>query len=243
MGAESEVSLALPNRSTAKHSQHRPRFGLMVPWANTAVEAEVPLFLDGSASLHTTRLVPDSRTTALDHGFLSGLVLAVPAAWESLSRTDLHAVAFCCTSASIVDSDLTATLEANLAAIPIPTLTAYSAIVQNMKDLHVTRFNLITPYDKAIAEREALVFADDGFEVTYFTALGLTDGFDHVGPDALIAAAESNSRSEEAVVISCTGLYTATAIATIRDRLGRLCISSNSAIAHALQQRTALPIK
>ena len=210
------------------------RFGLMVPWANTAVETELPFFLGNQASLHSARLVPKAKRTELDDDFLWGLITAIPDAWESLSRLPLNAVAFCCTSASIFDPRSMEELERNLSAIQLPTVTAFTALIQQLKKLRAKSIILITPYVRAITEQEARAFTLEGFNVVNTASLAIDDGFDQVTSETLLSLVESVSQDSDAIVISCTGLYTRDAISSITSRFSRPCLSSNSAIAQSL---------
>jgi maleate isomerase len=206
----------------------------MVPWANTAVETELPIFLKGRASIHSARLVPKAKRTNLDDDFLWGLIRAIPEAWESLSMIHLNAVAFCCTSASVFDLESIVELQNNLAKISCPAVTAYTSLVQQLNKLGAKSLVLVTPYVRGITKREAEALVSDGFTVTNSISLELIDDFDQVRSDTLVSSALSAYVDEEAVVISCTGLYTAEALDRISAAVGRPCISSNSAIAQSL---------
>jgi maleate isomerase len=206
----------------------------MVPWANTAVEAELPYFLECQASLHSARLVPKAKRTELDDNFLWGLITAIPEAWESLSRLPLNAVAFCCTSASVFDPRSMGELEHNLSAIPLPTTTAFTSLVRQLKKVKAKDIVLITPYVPTITEQEARAFSLEGFNVVNTASLAIDDGFDQVTPDTLLSLARSAFQDSDAIVISCTGLYTREAISSITKLFNRPCLSSNSAIAQSL---------
>ena len=210
------------------------RFGILVPWANTAVEAELPFFLRGLASVHSARLVPKVKNTNLDDDFLWGLIHAIPEAWESLSRIQLNALAFCCTSASVFDPRCIAELDAKLSIIPCPRVTAYTALVEHLNTLGARTVLLVTPYPNRITEREALTFLADGFIVENTVSLEMIDDYDKVRPNVLVPATLSAYSGEDAIVISCTGLYTIDAIQEISKTVDRPCLSSNSAIAQSL---------
>src|SRR6266702_8826436 len=87
---------------TRDFAQHA---GVLVPWANSVVEAELPRWAGTSVIWHYARLVPPSGGTALDEGFLSGLLAAVPAAVAQLAALPLERVYLACTSAAFMLPD------------------------------------------------------------------------------------------------------------------------------------------
>jgi maleate isomerase len=56
--------------------------GVLVPWANMIVETELPRLGLDRVVFHYARLIPASRTTALDRRFLRELTSAVPSSWS-----------------------------------------------------------------------------------------------------------------------------------------------------------------
>ena len=86
-------------RPARRRVQHA---GVLVPWANSVVEAELPRWAGTSVTWHYARLVPPSLGTALDEDFLAGLLAAVPAALGQLAALPLQRVYLACTSAAFV---------------------------------------------------------------------------------------------------------------------------------------------
>ncbi len=82
------------------------RAGVLVPWANTVVEAELHRVTGTAVTWHYSRLVPQSRTTGLDSRFLTGLLAAVPGALAQLEALPLRRAYLACTSAAFMYPDL-----------------------------------------------------------------------------------------------------------------------------------------
>jgi maleate isomerase len=205
--------------------------GVLVPWANTTVETELPRLGLADVVWHYARLVPDQETTALDDSFLAGLVHAIPSALHQLSQLPLSAVAVACTSAGFsFSAGITAAATAEL-----PLFTAFDALVAALHRLNASRVVLLTPYPATLTEREINAFGPAGIEVLASTSLGLRDGFADVDAGTigkLLATVDPSAvGAAEAIVLSCTAWPTLAAACELEDRLGRPVISSNIAMA------------
>ncbi|MGW0824728.1 hypothetical protein [Streptomyces sp. NPDC002845] len=77
----------------------RRRVGVLLPWANMAVEEELPQLGEQGVVFHYARLVPASRTTAVDDSFWHGLRAASASAVDSMRHLPLDATVLACTSA------------------------------------------------------------------------------------------------------------------------------------------------
>ncbi|GAA1613182.1 hypothetical protein GCM10009733_006570 [Nonomuraea maheshkhaliensis] len=155
---------------------HRPlsHAGVLVPWANTVVEAELRGWGRGLTVWHYARLVPACGGTALDDDFLSGLIEAVPQALHQLSQIPLHRVYLACTSAAFTRPGRFADVTA---ASPVLVVSAFEAIVAQLRRHGVRKVALVTPYPDAVTKAEAVQFAETGITVTGSTSLGLADGY------------------------------------------------------------------
>jgi maleate isomerase len=211
--------------------------GVLVPWANLVMEAELPRWAGTSVAWHYARLVPASRGTTLDEEFLGGLLAAVPAALGQLAALPLPRVYLGCTSAGFMlpDEATDAT-----ASTDIPVVTAFDAILAALQRRQATRILLLTPYPEPVCDTEAATFADRGILVTGRATLNLRDGYGAIEPGQIIELARRVGRraAEEAqvIVLSCTGWPTFGLDQTLERQLGRDVVSSNRAIAlHALQ--------
>jgi maleate isomerase len=213
--------------------------GVLVPWANTVVEAELHRTAGSPVIWHYARLVPASRTTGLDARFLRGLLNAVPAALAQLSALPLRQVYLACTSAAFMYPEAAELARRNA---PVDLVSAFDAVTAELSRLAVRRIVLVTPYPDEVTGSEARMFGRCGVTVTGSASLGLDDGYDTVSREQveeLIREAGRAAIAEaEAVVLSCTGWPTLDLIPELQRDLGKPVISSNLAIGlHAQRAR------
>ena len=227
---------ALPpdRRSVGRRVQHA---GVLVPWANLVVEAELPQWAGRQVAWHYARLVPPSGGTALDQDFLAGLLMAVPAALGQLAALPLERVYLACTSAAFM---LPSRAKAAVAGAGVPVVTAFDAIIAALRQRQAGRIVLLTPYPERVCEAEAGMFRDHGITVTGRATLNLTDGYSAIEPGQIwdLARQVSMQAVEQAqvIVLSCTGWPTLGLEKMLAPELGKEVLSSNRAIVtHALR--------
>jgi maleate isomerase len=206
--------------------------GVLLPWANTVVEAELHRWTGRGTVWHYARLVPASRATALDEGFLTGLLHAVPSALTQLSAIPLRRVYLACTSAAFMYPELAGSA-AQQAHVPV--ISAFDAITAVLSMHSVSRIALLTPYPQEVTEAEAKAFGQSGVTVTGCASLGLDDGYggvtrDQIG-ELIGKVGDEVMRKSEAIVLSCTGWPTFGSVRALQQRLGKPVISSNLAMA------------
>ena len=151
--------------------------GVLVPWANTVVEAELHRVTDAAVIWHYSRLVPDSRTTGLDGRFLTGLLRAVPGAIGQLAALPLRRAYLACTSAVFMHPELAGQIRHGAA---VELVSAFEALTVALSELTADRIVLVTPYPEEVTAAEAAMFSAVGITVTGRGSLGLRDGYDKV---------------------------------------------------------------
>lgn len=223
MGRDGTLALLRSARASVAGPRH---VGVLVPWANTVVEAELPQLSGDQLVFHYARLVPPAQTTALDEVFLSGLRQAVPDALASLSRIRLAGTLLACTSAGFTADDPAA-----------GATSAFVAIVHTLRLLRTDRIALAAPYPHSIAVAEAAAFTSAGITVTELASLGLVDHYDQITTTMsrqLIDQIDRHGLADaSALVLSCTNWPTLDLIAALESELGMPVISSNLALAVA----------
>ncbi|KOT91104.1 hypothetical protein ADK86_24135 [Streptomyces sp. NRRL F-5755] len=211
-----------------EQAERTVRIGMLLPWANVAVEGELPRLGLVHTVFHYTRLVPASRTTAVDAAFWHGLRSAVAGGLDALSPVPLDVVFLACTSAGF---------PTGLAppALPPAVLTAFDALTGVLTHLGVRRIVLATPYPHTVTAAEAAALAAYGIETTAHTSLGLADGFPAVAAGQIRTLVQhlppAALRTADAVVLSCTGWHTLPVLAELQQELGVPVFSSTLAMA------------
>ncbi|MEN2416510.1 hypothetical protein AABB02_00160 [Streptomyces rimosus] len=204
------------------------RIGMLLPWANVAVEDELPRLGLSHTVFHYTRLVPASRTTAVDAAFWHGLRSAAAGGLDALSPVPLDAVFLACTSAGFPTGPAPP-------ALPPGVLTAFDALTGVLTHLGVRRIVLATPYPQEVTAAEAAALAAYGIETTAHTSLGLADGYPTVTADQIRTLVRHLPpvalRTADAVVLSCTGWHTLPVLAELQQALGVPVFSSTLAMA------------
>ncbi len=199
--------------------------GVLVPWANTVVESELPRLGLTHIVWHYARLVPDNQGTALDDSFLQGLVRAVPGALGQLSRLPLAAVLLACTSVGFSYP------------LDVRVVSAFDALLAGLRRLGARRVLLLTPYPDHLAEREAKALEAQGQTVVGHASLGCDDGFAEVTSDQILGLLGRFTRAAladaDALVLSCTAWPTLDVVEALEARTDRPVISSNLALALA----------
>ncbi|MEV6981738.1 hypothetical protein AB0M95_10845 [Sphaerisporangium sp. NPDC051017] len=201
------------------------RVGLLLPWANVAVETELPRLGLRRTVFHHARLVPASRTTAVDESFWHGLREASAQALDSLSHLALDTVLLACTSAGFTGGP----------SLPTGVFTAFDALLDALGAQGLARVVLVTPYPAAVTETEAAALAEAGVEVLAHASLGLGDGYPQVTPDRILSLVDQLPvqavKDAEAVVLSCTGWHTLPVVTELEHHLRKPVFSSNLAMA------------
>jgi maleate isomerase len=199
--------------------------GVLLPWANVAVEAELPRFGLRHVVFHYARLVPSSRTTAVDDAFWQGLREAAAPAMDSLSHIPLDGVLLACTSAGFTSGT----------PLPMGVVTAFDALRDSLRLLGAERVALGTPYPKDVTKSEVNALRRAGMEVTGWAALDLVDGYPGVTGDQirrLVQEIPSDGlEAAQALVLSCTGWHSRALLVELQATLGKPVISSNLAMA------------
>jgi maleate isomerase len=205
--------------------------GVLLPWANLVVEAELHRWTRDAVVWHYARLMPYSGTTTLDTGFLTGLLDAVPAALTQLSALPLQRVYLACTSAAFMYPERAGSARHARVAV----VSAFDAITAALSEHGASRVVLLTPYPQDITDTEVCMLGQSGVTVTGCASLGLDDGYWGVTRDQieeLIGTVSDEAMGKaEAIVLSCTGWPTFGLVQALRRRLGKPVISSNLAMA------------
>ncbi|MCX4406141.1 MULTISPECIES: hypothetical protein [unclassified Streptomyces] len=203
----------------------RRHVGVLLPWANVAVEEELPQLGKPGVVFHYARLVPASRTTAVDDAFWHGVRAAATGAVDSMRHLPLDATLLACTSAGFTGGP----------ELPPGVITAFDALTTALHRRRLTRVVLATPYAQPVTRAEADALAAHGIEVLAYASLGLDDGYPDIRPQQIVGLCDGLPQTAlataDALVLSCTGWRTLTAATALQERLRIPVITSNLALA------------
>jgi maleate isomerase len=211
------------------------RLGVILPSSNTTVEFEFSRALQGAdVSVHYAR-VPLQEVTVQG---LEGMECRLEEAAQLLADAQVNAVAFACTSGSLVkglgyDSKLAKRISE---VAHCPALTTSGAVLEALKALNARRICLGTPYLSEVAAKEVRYLEGNGFEVLKEQSLGIKENLEigQLTPaDAEKLAKTVFMKGADAVFISCTNFRTFEALPKLETELSVPVISSNSVILSA----------
>ncbi|ELZ28426.1 maleate cis-trans isomerase [Halogeometricum pallidum JCM 14848] len=149
----------------------RARLGAVVPSSNTSVEGEFGAYAPDGVSVHAARMPLESVTpTALDEMAEAAVDRA-----ESLSHAAVDAVAYACTTGSLLHGPgFDRELEADIAeAAGVPAVATALSVKRALRALDAERLIVATPYAEEFDRREADYLDAAGFEVLNVDGLGL----------------------------------------------------------------------
>ncbi|MFC6904635.1 maleate cis-trans isomerase [Halalkalicoccus tibetensis] len=205
------------------------RLGVVVPSSNTAVEREFPRYAPEGVSVHTSRMPLESVTAeALDS--MSDRVVECA---ELLSHADVHAVAYACTTGSLLhgpgfDEELEEELSA---AIDGPAVATALSVDRALEELGAERVAVRTPYNEELNARECEYLEHAGYEVGSISGLGIEDNTEigALTPEDAAEQVASVDPAVDAVFVSCTNYPTLSAVESVENELGVPVITSNGA--------------
>ena len=233
---------------TASHSRGVARIGVITPYSNTNLEADLTLLRPPGVSFHVTRVagydldrIPDSdemrRFARAGLSDVLGLIMA--------ARPDI--LLYGCTSATLasgpdMDRDFRLAIEA---AAGVPAVTAAGALVSALEDLEARRVAFASPYTRALNLEGAAFLGDAGFKVISTADVGRDLGSygqsDLAPADVLELGLRASHADADAIVLSCTDLRAVEIIDELERRTGQAVVTSNQAMVHTALVRLGLP--
>ena len=221
-------------------SRGRARIGVLVPFTNVNLEADLSLLRLEGVSFHIARLgdydqdaIPDADQMAT----LGEAALDEPLRLVGGAKPDY--LLYGCTSATLThgrrfDEALVARM-ARLA--PRGAITAASALVGALRALGARRVAFASPYVAAINDDAVAFLADCGVETVGRAELDAPldcYGQGALTPDEVFALGRRADRPEaEAIVLSCTDMRSVEVIERLEAETGKPVVASNQAMLFA----------
>lgn len=233
---------------TVCDSRGLARIGVITPYSNTNLEADLALLRPPGVSFHVARAggydldgVPDSdEMRRFARAGLRDVLDLIMAA-----RPDI--LLYGCTSATLasgpaMDRDFSLAIEAEAG---VPAVTAAGALVSALEELDARRIAFASPYTRTLNLEGAAFLTDAGFEVINTVDVGRdlgSYGQSDLSPaEVLELGLKASHADADAIVLSCTDLRAVEIIDELERRTGRAVVTSNQAMVHAALVRLGLP--
>ncbi len=218
-------------------SRGRARIGVLVPFTNTNLEADLALLRPSGVSLHFARMGGYDQHAIPDSGQMAGLGAAdldEPLRLLLGCRPDV--ILYGCTSATLTHGpDFDRTLAARIAdRSGALTVTAAGALVHALVTLNVTRIAFASPYTRDINGQAIAFLAKSGFNtISQAEVVGTLDnvGQGEMSPDDVFdLGRRADSPQAEALVLSCTDMRSVEAVGRLENGLDKPVVTSNQAM-------------
>lgn len=224
-------------------SRGRARFGVLVPFTNTNLEADMTLLSPDGVSMHFSRMggydqdeIPDADQM---HG-LGAMVLDEPLHLLLGVRPDV--ILYGCTSATLThgpafDQALAEKIKSQSGA---ETVTAAGALVHALRTVKASSIGFASPYVPAINDMAVGFLAACGIETVARSEVSETLG--NYGQGELDPATvfdlglAADHPDAQAIVLSCTDMRSVEIIARLEKAVGKPVISSNQAMVFQAMQ-------
>jgi len=150
-----------------------------------------------------------------------------------LPGTRLDAIAYSCTSGTVVVGYEEIAAYIRAARPGIPCTTPITAAIAGFEKLGVRRIAVLTPYIDEVNQPICAFLENHGVSVMSLRSFNMEDDTEmaRLPPTAIRAAAlEADHPDAEAVFISCTAIRAAEVVQSIEDALGKPVVSSVQAL-------------
>ncbi len=210
--------------------------GMLIPWVNTAMEEEIPNSVNPNIGLHWSRMRPKILPKdGHDSRYLRYMLLALPTALSCFDGLKPQVIVLGCTSANF--GNFCPSIKLPKAYTNSRFITAFDSIVLQIRKLKAKNILLFAPYDKGTIDAEASMLKACGVNVVKCVPLTYKDEIRYITTEQVCDTFEKEYISQcDAVLFSCTALYTFEAINNIKIRLNVEIplLSSNSVISDTL---------
>ena len=218
-------------------SRGRARIGVLVPFTNTNLEADMAFLRPEGVSFHFARLGGYDLEAVPDAGQMAGLgtaSLEEPLRLIAGVRPDI--ILYGCTSATLThgstfDRELAARIRDSAGAHSV---TAAGALVHALRTLEIKRIGFASPYVAEINDLAVAFLAESGIETVSRADIGMqlgNYGQGELTPDEVFELGKrADSGQAEAVVLSCTDMRSIEIVERLEADLGKPVITSNQAM-------------
>jgi maleate isomerase len=207
----------------------RLRVGVILPSGNTSVEPELNAMAPSGVRFLFTRaaLVGSSEQEMM------AMAAGAGAAARLLADARVDRIIFHCTGVTMFSPEIGAKIRSEIESVTgTPAIVTSDAIIAALNALQARRIALLTPYVRAIHEREKAFLTANCIEIVLDRALGLNTNTEMAALEPAVLARfvrDNTATAAEAYFLSCTALRSAGIISKLEAELGRPVITSNQA--------------
>tara|TARA_B100000959_G_scaffold263394_1_gene302757 strand:- start:131 stop:856 length:726 start_codon:yes stop_codon:yes gene_type:complete len=208
----------------------RGKIGVIVPSLNNTLEPEFNRMAPAGIAVYATRLRLEQGVP----GDLRAMANLTEQAGELLLHADVDAIAYCCTTGSLIDGvEWDEKLAARLCkATNLPVTTTASAAIAAMQALGIQTVSVATPYIDEVNKIERAYMEARGIRVANIVGLQFTRGGELHSLDRDTAREFCRNAMDEmadGLFISCTDFAAIDFLAELEQELGKPVITSNTA--------------
>ncbi len=223
--------------TTVTASRGKARIGILVPFTNVNLEADMAMLRPDGVSFHFQRLGGYDQDEIPDAEQMAGLGAApLDQELRLIEGAKPDAILYGCTSATLAhgvefDQQLSAQIKASSGATSI---TAAGALVFALQTLGVKKIGFASPYVKLLNDDAIAFLGNAGFETVsradYPTALG-NYGQGELSPDQVLEQGlKADSPEAEVLVLSCTDMRSAEIVDRLEAVVNKPVVCSNQAM-------------
>lgn len=218
------------------------RVGMLIPWVNTAIEDEIPLQVNNNVRLHWTRLKPTIMPKdGHDENYISSILRQIPSGIDSFEGIKLDAICLGCTSASFVDSFYEFEDKSQ-----IKSFTAFEAIISHLQNLNAKKIVLFAPYSIHSIQKEVQRLMEYKIQAVRTIQIHYEQEIRYITKNQLCDIFQNSKTDDvDAILFSCTGLYTMELFEEIKSDMGLSTplISSNLAIVRMINDFSKIDLE
>ena len=239
---------AATSAETSHESRSRARIGVLVPFTNTNLEADMILMRPPDTTLHFQRMGGYDADEVPDSAQMAGLGASDTSHdVRMLAGVRPHVILYGCTSATLThgasfDAELAGGIRSVSGAL---CFTAAGALVAAIKALAVTRVGFSSPYVGETNVQAADFLAENGIRVLRCADVGRPLSNHEQGAltpeDVFELACRADHPDAQAIVMSCTDMRSVEAVTRIEAELGKPVVTSNQALMFSLMRALHLP--
>lgn len=230
-------------------SRGRARIGVLVPYSNTNLEADLAILRPSGVSLHFARLGGYDLDAVPDDEQMAGLGAAsLDEPLRLIAGARPNIILYGCTSATLThglrfDRELATRIRSGTG---VATVTAAGALLHALKTLGAGKIGFASPYVGAINEQAIAFFAQAGIET--LTCADIGRALDNYGqgeltPDQVFELGKRADHPEAAaIVLSCTDMRSIETIDRLEAALRKPVVASNQAMLFAAMAELGIGI-